>query len=297
MKMAKEVFNRSYYDILLNEDRKMVDEYVSKMGISDINLFMKRLIARYEVEEAVEINEDRDEVVVFERHNAISKRTIKLPYLRIVSYFAEYFKNAGQKTKYIALAVDEYFKAACKNEKDWTPNKKAKNQIRKICLKLMRDDECIRKVDDVKLPMRFYTYRGNKKRIGIAIDKNTLTATIKAAAGYGRNYNMNDVVVKLDHKKKTDSDLIQFIKNACYWSPKNAIQHGFDDKTGIIWFDGKQVDENKWQFPNGVVVEENQQVRVSFICATDAFSKMFQRFDFNKRIQELTLQLESELVV
>ncbi len=293
--LTDEVFNRSYYEMLSTEDRIMIDEYVAKMSPSDINSFMRRLIEHYEAEDALEVLEEKDSVVVFETNTKLSKIRIdniklpilrKIPYEYIVKYFRNYFKNYTIKTKYIELAINKYFKSECSITKEWMPDKRAKKYVMDICLDLMDADGGMSKINNIKLPIRLYTYRINKKRMGIAVDKNVLETDI----GYSPNFKMAKVQIKYVSNNK-QYDLTSFVRNSGYWTPKNAKKHGFDNRTGVIWFNGKLVDENRWQLPNGIIINNDSDIYASFIYATDAFSKMFQRFDFDSKIKQLILQL------
>jgi hypothetical protein len=89
-------------------------------------------------------------------------------------------------------------------------------------------------------------------------------------------------------------DLSPFVKNAVYWSSENAALHGFDNKTGIIWFEGSPVEDDTWKFPNGFTIGNNSDTIVNVICAPDSFSKMYQRFDLNGKMREIVSDLETE---
>lgn len=188
----------------------------------------------------------------------------------------------------------------------WIPNRDAKDRIREIYIEIAQtEDEQIRKINNAKLPIRFYTYRidklhdriSYKKRIGIAIDKSVLPATPRATAGYGQNFKMDTKFLQVQLVGDKYLDLSTYVKSAGYWFQENASLHNFDNKTGIIWFDGTEIDKNQWQFPDGVVIDDKSDAIVSTICTSDAFSKMFQRFDFNNKLRELVLQLESESII
>lgn len=180
----------------------------------------------------------------------------------------------------------------------WLPTNEAKDRIREIYVELACEEENLVRKVNANLPLRFYTYRISKihgrqttyrKRIGIAIDKTVLPATKRSMAGYGQNFKMDKKFIKIRFK---DFDLAPYVKGGAYWMPENAVLHGFDNKTGIIWFEGKEVEDQKWMFPNDLIVEENTNVCVDLICTTDAFSKMFQRFDFSKKLKDLVFELE-----
>lgn len=187
----------------------------------------------------------------------------------------------------------------------WTPNANMQERIRELYIEQVQDkEEFVRKVANAKLPIRFYTYRISeihgrpttyKTRIGIAIDKTVLPATKRASAGYGQNFKMDKkfINVKLIHGDEL-IDISSFVKNGVYWSAENAALHGFDSKTGIIWFDGSPTGENAWEFPNGLIIGNNSDIIVNVICAPDAFSKMYQRFDLNGKMREIVSDLESE---
>lgn len=187
----------------------------------------------------------------------------------------------------------------------WTPSNDIQERIREIYIELVQDrEELVRKITNAKLPMRFYTYRISeiydrpttyKKRIGVAIDKTVLPATKRASAGYGQNFKMDKkfISIKLIQDGNT-IDISKFVKNGVYWSTENAELHGFDNKTGIIWFDGSAVTENIWEFPDGTTVVDNSDTIVDVICAPDSFSKMYQRFDLNGKMREIVSELETE---
>ncbi len=180
----------------------------------------------------------------------------------------------------------------------WTPTNEAKDRIRQIYIELAQDDESLVRKVNANLPLRFYTYRISKihgrpttyrKRIGIAIDRSVLPATKRAMAGYGQNFKMD---TKFMNIQLNGIDLTPYVKGGSYWSPENAILHGFDNKTGIIWFEGEEVEDGKWKFPNDIIVTDNSDTLVDLICTADAFSKMFQRFDLNKKLQDIVFDLE-----
>lgn len=186
----------------------------------------------------------------------------------------------------------------------WAPSADMQERIRELYIDLVQDkEEFVRKVSNAKLPLRFYTYRISeihgrpttyKKRIGIAIDQTVLPATKRASAGYGQNFKMDKKFISIHIDGENKVDISQFVKNGVYWSAENAALHGFDNKTGIIWFDGSPTGEDKWTFPNGLAVENNSDTIVNVICAPDAFSKMYQRFDLNGKMREIVSDLESE---
>lgn len=216
----------------------------------------------------------------------------------------QYLKNFENYKNDSQLQNNLYYKNPPAYRIGWIPDNNIQERVRELYIDLVQDrEDLIRKVTDAKLPMRFYTYRIDgmhgrsihKKRIGIVLDKMVLPATKRASAGYGPNFKMDKkfISVKLMHNNET-TELTPFVKNGVYWSPENASLHNFDNKTGIIWFDGKCIDEKRWEFPSGLVLEDNTDVIVNAICAPDSFSKMFQRFDFNGKMREIVSELETE---
>jgi hypothetical protein len=322
--IVKESFNWTHYKMLLVEDRKMIDEYVSKMAIADVNSFMKRLIDHYEVENTIEVDEDIDSIVVFEANRSllhtnknvltaanlgVKSNSIKIFYERAMDYFNAYFANCknDKSTQCLAIAINKYLEEECSNKKIcWPLKKSTKERIFELYVANSDvNDRYIRKIDNSVLPVHFYTYRVNihngilhKTRLGVAIDNSVLPLTHRATAGYGQNFKMmvKSIFVKLIHKDRR-RDISLFVKNAGYWAPENAALHNFGDKTGIIWFQGKQINNDQWQFPDGTIIGDNLYANVSVICISDAFLKMFQRFDFGSKIHEIVLQLESVVAI
>jgi len=187
----------------------------------------------------------------------------------------------------------------------WAPNNDMQERIRELYIEFTQDrPDLVRKIVNAKLPLRFYTYRISeihnrpttyKTRIGVALDKSVLPATARSGAGYGQNFKTDKkfIDIKLVHKNEL-IDISSFVKNGVYWSMENASIHGFDNKTGIIWFDGVDQGNNVWKFQNGLTVENNSDIIANITCVPDAFSKMYQRFDLNGKMRKIVSELETE---
>lgn len=217
----------------------------------------------------------------------------------------QYIKNFENYVSDKQLQNNLFYKNPPAYRLGWTPSANMQERIRELYVEFVQDkEEFVRKVVDAKLPLRFYTYRISeihgrpttyKTRIGIAIDKTVLPATKRASAGYGQNFKMDKrfISIQLTHKDGA-IDLTPFVKNGVYWSSENAALHGFDSKTGIIWFDGSATKHDTWKFPNGLVIRNNSDTIVNVVCAPDSFSKMYQRFDLNGKMREIVSDLETE---
>lgn len=217
----------------------------------------------------------------------------------------QYIKNFENYISDKQLQNNLFYKNPPAYRLGWMPSENMQERIRELYIEQVQDkEEFVRKIADVKLPLRFYTYRISeihgrpttyKKRIGIAIDKSVLPATKRASAGYGQNFKMDKKFISIKiASEEGPIDISQFVKSGVYWSSENAELHGFDNKTGIIWFDGSATGENTWRFPNGFTVGNNSDTIVNVICAPDAFSKMYQRFDLNGKMRKIVSALESE---
>lgn len=180
----------------------------------------------------------------------------------------------------------------------WTPIKNINNRISEIYIDLAKNNKIgIRSIQNVMLPLCFYTYRveqhnKNKLKAGIAIDRRALSNGNMMVSGFSKNFNMYKKFINIK-MENNNVDITSFIKKISYWSPKNAERHGFDKKTGVIWFNGDYVN-NKWKLPNDMLIENNTNVNVSGYYTDDAFSKMLQRFNFNNKIDEIITQLKKE---
>lgn len=194
------------------------------------------------------------------------------------------------------------------NNIGWIPQKNIHDYIRHNYIELARkktDIGLIREIKNAELPISFYTYRiddffgkkkNYKKRIGIVIDKTVLSSTNKALAGYSKNFKMDKKFIGIKLVTKTNIiNLSQFVKSGMYWSPENALSHGFDDRVGIIWFNGKAISKNKWKFPNGLVIDGDITVIVNCICTSDLFAKMFKRFNFDDKMRQIVLALNEQI--
>lgn len=214
----------------------------------------------------------------------------------------QYIKSFENYISDQQLQNNLYYKNPPAYRLGWTPSSNMQERIRELYIDLVQDkEEFVRKVKDAKLPLRFYTHRISemydrpttyKTRIGIAIDKTVLPATKRAAAGYSNLFKMDNKFISV--KLLDGTDLTPFVKSGVYWSPKNAALHGFDNKTGIIWFEGEDLGNNTWKFPNGLIVENNLDAIVNVICTPDAFVKMYQRFDLNGKMREIVSELETD---
>jgi len=212
----------------------------------------------------------------------------------VANYMDEHFgQTPSAPNLYLFMAIKKYLQ----NEKDagvtsFNYNKYTKDNIIKICFEIIKDNnKYTRKIIDEKLPICFYTYRQNKKRIGVAIDKNVLPATQHANAGFGRNFKTYNDYVKIDLLDDNRIDLTTFVKDIVFWSSKNSKLHGFDKKTGIVWFNGASVDDC-WVLPNGFKIKDNSMALVNIICASDAFSKMIHRFHIDALIDKMISELK-----
>jgi hypothetical protein len=174
----------------------------------------------------------------------------------------------------------------------WVVSDKIKDCIRERYVDIAKTNERYMRKIIAKLPLCFYVYRksnDNKKmRIGIAIDVVALPATKYLAAGFSRNSKIDTKFISL---MCNNEDLTPFIKYISYWSPENAKIHGFDGRTGIIWFEGKKSGE-QWEFPNGMRIDHKSIVLVKAFCIPDSFFKMYQRLDINNKIQNIISDLE-----
>lgn len=215
----------------------------------------------------------------------------------------EYIKNFDNYIADKQLQNNLFYKTQPAYRLGWVPSSDTQERIRELYIEFAKDEEdFVRKISNATLPLKFYTYRISeihdrpttyKTRIGIVIDKTVLPETKRASAGYGQNFKMDKRFISV-HLAAENIDLTPFVKSGVYWSPENAALHNFDNKTGIIWFDGVAIEDNVWKFPNGFVVENNSDTVVSAICAPDSFSKMFQRFDLNGKMREIVSELETE---
>ena len=299
--LLKKTFNMSLYENLCSEDRSMIDEYSQKMGADEINSFMIRLL-EYDRADILETEEESISPAkdLIDWSIANSKRidgieTIEVVPEKIMHSINKYFSGARLKNKYnewLYDAIKVYF-SSNGDLNIARPMGAMKNEIYEVFLgHMLNNKKYIRKIDNIKLPIVLYTYRTDRKtkrrnRLGIAIDKFALPATKSSSAGYGRNFKVDlrsvDIKLNINNKK---IDLSKFISGIGYWSPGNAALHGFDDRTGIIWFTGTQVGDNMWRFPDGIIIKCGAYAIINAIIGSDALSKMLQRSNINKRIQD-----------
>lgn len=321
---------RSLYNKLTIEDRGMVDEYIPKMSSYEVNSFMQRLINYYQIEskcDVLEVKEESDSIIVFETSKILSKhKNNKIPFDKLLALTNVkitnknsplfYFISAIRKyfeSEYIRLAPKDinfknylsnkefqnqlYYKAPIKI--GWQQDKNLKDKIHKFFVDLAnKDNVVIGRIKNIKLPMRFYTYRindisKNKKRIGIALDKNILPTNKNFLPGFGPNFKISTDHTRIDLiNDSTAISLTEFIKNCGYWTSKNASIDGFDDRTAIIWFDGSDISNNQWKFPNGLIITNESNCIISMLYTSDGFTKMYQRFNINDKINKIILELK-----
>lgn len=266
--MNKEKFDGSLYNLLQVEDRQIIDDYVEKMAIAEINSFMRRLLA-FPVQEEVKIEvvEALDEINVFETIKiAKIKSADKISFIKIYEMLDNYLVKTKNKRQVLFLRTLYKYFESCYDKSGFDIKLFDNNQIKKIYFDCA--DEIEKRVITI-LPIQLYTYRPNKKRFGIVIEN------------YNQNYKMYNIKIMIDRK-----DISGSVKSAVYWSSKNAKQHGFNKKVGIIWFKGSSLNDC-WQFPDGSIVKNKQKVTINLILANDASSKMFQRFNIKQKLKEI----------
>lgn len=346
--IQNDIFNWSYYDMLLIEDRKMIDEYVNRMSVAELNSFMQRLIEYYKSEETLEVSEDKDLILVSENNRALSKNNTnifnsfseiynvkKLPYEYLIKILIDDTKVKKEKTAlhYFLHAIYKYFEDDYKQaiqhiSKDivssvenlyisdfhnyladsalqkklfnnhkigWKLDKDINKHIHEIFIKYAKhDNRHVKKIYEFILPAKLYTYRLNNKkmRMGIAFDKKVLRNNV----GYGHNFKISLSSINIKDLNNT-INFSSCIRNACYWKAQNAKIYNFDNKTGIIWFNGRQLNDRQWLMPNNHTVENNTVMSVSFLYTTDAYAKLLQRMQFNKKMRNIILHFESDALV
>jgi len=250
------------------------------MSPDEINSFMRRLVDNYVAIDEVEVEEERDTVLIFEHSKISSIKTNSKN--KILAYLDQLIqKHDGHKNHsilYVLNAVKEYY---IRSESLAPPKIK---DIIESYVKLAIDTADVRKIN-VELKTDFYTYRKNKTRLGIAIDKTIIPAGKRAKAGFGRNFKMDIRFAGIKVVEGEWIDLVSFASSV-WWSSKNAAKHGYDDRTGIIWFDG-EADGNKWIFPNALEIIAGDPIKIDAVIITDAFSKMFKRLELDKKIHTI----------
>lgn len=273
-----EVFNKELYNTLSFEDKEIINEYLAKLSVAEINSFMKRLV--FHAAEILEVKEDIDAVLVYE--NAIIVKQISKQF--VYDYFDRYFVNKnGKNNKLLYAAIKKYLLTF----DDFFYFEKAQERLYNICAELT--NKHFIKINKV-LPICLYTYKKDFKQFGIVLDRMALLSSKNKSIGYSKNYKPYEICVLVDH-----TDISRFIKKCVYWTQKNANKHGFNKNTGIIWLNGKQ-HGNEWHFPDGTICNINGSFAlVKASITTDAFDKMLYRFNFVKRLKEIEISFEKIL--
>ncbi len=354
----EDLFNKLFYDMLLPEDREIIDEYSNKMGPASINGFMQRFVKEYHPEEILEVSEDKDAVVVFEKNKALfsaanvllvefidkfilstkSKYDIEkfitnknnaifimqnpnfyniyspatahikkyinsdgteitpkieqnvITYSFHLEKFIKILNTNNKNVKFLCYAVNKYFLEEY--------NSNAKNQIKYIVEKIREyfieyaknQSELIKIINNIEMPIKSYIYRDGK--LGITINKLGIPLYDNCIpGGYSKNIKIDKKFVSI--KTNDAVDLSKFVDRCCYWMPKNAISQGFNNKTGIIWFNAIQIDDKTWKFEDNSVIIEGTEATVDMYYVSDAFVKMLQRCDFFNKLKKFLLSLES----
>ena len=273
-----DTFDRILYSRLLEQDQCIVDEYASKLTTAEINSFMQRFVDHYVTEERneIEVNEEIDSIVVLERNSSLSKTDLSKRNTQLLNEIDKWIPQTPNQA-YLFAAVKKYIEQHGRHIIDI-------DCIRDIYADL--DPNSIRRVS-AELPLRLYTYRiadgKSMVRMGIALDHTVLPAFKHSKPGFGRNFRLDKRFISVQVSGK---DLTAYVKSAGFWQPRNAKLHGFDGRTGIIWFDGAKVSDS-WRFPNGFVVECGLQASVNAVYSTDAFAKMVRRSKLLLRLDEL----------
>lgn len=311
--------DKALYIQLSNEDKKLVDEFAVKLTEYEINSFMNRIISYYNKQKYIDtdVYEDDGITIVLENslpltHNEINKQ-VKIPYenlwqcfdeIKVFDYRAKFYLLFAIR-KYIEnefirdsifnplqrkVSLNEYL-----NDKDlqkifyecnigWSVDKNAIDHIHELYLQFA-DDNLIGKISGVVASTGLFAYRNVNgvifKRLGVPLDKYFFGAT-----GYSKNYKVSKFFTKIMLDK---INITSQIKDIVYWSPKNSILHGYDNKTAIIWLNGHCFNK-KWQLENGIEVEYNTNVKIDLHYTTDAYSKMWNRIGFDKKIKKIMQQ-------
>lgn len=311
------MFDIVLYKKLSFEDRELVNEYMPKLGHEEINSFMKRLVGDYDNNDILEVNEEIDTVLVFEKNTLYNKihknNNFIVPFNIIFNYLCHDVKN-----HLLFLSIKEYFEICylncinkITNEDDkkyiinfaqylenqdiqnivsdkykigWEKENDIEKKIMSIYVKTNKDSSrLIKKLNDKQLILDFYTYRNDNKRLGAAIDYNVLSSETNKG-GFGRNFRMYKQFTKIE-LLKNKVDIAPHIKNIVYWHAKNAHKHGFDNNTGIIWFYGKEKN-GAWQLSSDIIINAGTPAIINTYYTTDGFIKMFNRIKINKKIEQ-----------
>jgi hypothetical protein len=283
-------FNYDLYNRLLIEDRNLINEYTTRMSGIELNSFMERLIEYYKTADAIEINEDADAIVVFERHKIAKSKVITGK--DVIKYLNKYFIRTTKNISKLCLliAINKYFDELL-DVYSWKLDLRAKNKIRKIYLNLI-PKYYVQNIQNVELSAKLYICRimksgAHKKCLGIALDGHVLAKNNLLSGGFGRNF-------KLDIHGITynNIDITSAVKKCSYWTPQNAITCGFDTRTGIIWFDGKLKD-GTWELSNDTIVNDGDMMVLNASYTTDAFEKMFYRLKIENKIAKIIFDLNN----